>query len=916
MTDTEPRAVQATQTADGITTITISRPHRKNAVDGATAKKLAEAVLAFENDETQKVCILYGDHGTFCAGFDLHEVAKYNSGEETAGYRGPTVDPAHGVNGRNYGPMGPSRMQVKKPVISAVSGYAVAGGLELSLIGDIRIAEEDAVFGVFCRRFGVPLIDGGTVRLQAIIGLGRAMDMILTGRAVKADEALQFGLANRVVPKGQALTEATKIAKQLLTFPQECMNVDRSSCYYSLYNATSFQDALRNEYENGVKVVNTESVKGAAAFSSGGVPKLSARVVSEVIAWTGFSMDLPSTDLDGPIEELDSVRNKRDRALQQPRRLCMSDMRCRLCLFNVGEDDMVVARVTDAAVEEFSPEFTFEPMNHIHDSDNHVRIHACGRPCEEKGEPVPFFHVECRKFKQHDVFRVVSTGCFQFEPTVHEQNRRFTRINYLLARRLQDIIQVNLPAEIVHTIAKMLVHECATITNQEQSLGWGQAPRSIRLDSAVYATYSVIDGVRYVKSLTNFPDQGREEYTLLSKEGQTHSRLYIAHDYRGVRAVKLCPSDAPLSGSGPITNCYWRNILDAERIMIYKDGLTVGNITVLRKSGSRSISDDTRWAYLDHPSDILDLQSLDKGLGSDHSTARMASFECNVEGITGYTVVTDGHRTATVHAHRSDEEFRFYAEIDYSWPCGFFIYMPLDKGEYLTEICRRLGEDPHSDETGSGSLVFMTNKGRVTLFGATVSQADTTSFHKLATPSSNGSQVYINEWTYDNVDQVRYIAFSNDIPSQEEIPIPSCLAPEFPNACTKTNGPWFTSSCSMKGISKITLCRDSSLAHKAIIGMLVEYSDGHRESLGRFRFDKTLEKFCLDSNTDLYVGSGRNIWDFLYVEQIVTSPRHEKAHLRWMKLPRDGTLEWWNSYQHSILRNTSGEVTNFDGQRL
>ncbi|UZP38062.1 hypothetical protein NXS19_005878 [Fusarium pseudograminearum] len=296
----------------------------------------------------------------------------------------------------------------------------------------------------------------------------------------------------------------------------------------------------------------------------------------------------------------------------------------------------------------------------------------------------------------------------------------------------------------------------------------------------------------------------------------------------------------------------------------------------------------------------MDLQSSDKGLGADHSTVRMTSFDCNVEGITGYTVVTDGHRTATVHAHRSDEDFRFYAEIDYSWPCGFFIYMPLDKGEYLTEICRRLGEDPHSDETGSGSLVFLTNKGRVTLFGATLSRSDTTSFHKLATPPSN----------------VRYIAFNDAIPSQEELPIPACLVPDFPSACTRTNGPWFTSACSIKGISEITLCRDSSLAHKAIIGMLVEYSNGHRECLGRFRFDKTLEKLRLDFNTDLYVGSSRNIWDFLYVEQILTSPRYEKAHLRWMKLPRDGILEWWNSYQHSILRSTSGEVTNLDSQGL
>ncbi|KAI0468804.1 ClpP/crotonase-like domain-containing protein [Xylaria cf. heliscus] len=267
MADAEPQAVQVNKTADGITTITINRPHRRNAIDGPTGRKLTEAVIAFEDDPEQKVCVLYGDHGMFCAGFDLHEVAKY--GAANTEYTGPIIDPAHHVQGRNIGPIGPSRMQVKKPIISAVAGYAVAGGLELSLIGDIRVAEEDAVFGVFCRRFGVPLIDGGTVRLQAIVGLGRALDMILTGRGVQAQEALQMGLANRVVPKGQALAEATKIAKQLLTFPQLCMNVDRANCYYSVFNASSFEDALNNEFENGIKVITTESIAGAAKFSGG-----------------------------------------------------------------------------------------------------------------------------------------------------------------------------------------------------------------------------------------------------------------------------------------------------------------------------------------------------------------------------------------------------------------------------------------------------------------------------------------------------------------------------------------------------------------------------------------------------------------------------------------------------------------------
>jgi enoyl-CoA hydratase/carnithine racemase len=267
MAATEPEAVQVSKTSDGITTITIKRHHRRNAVDGPTARKLADAFLAFEDDASQKVCVFHGAHGTFCAGFDLHELAK--STFDSHEYTGPVVDPSHRVAGRNLGPMGPSRMQIKKPVISAVSGHAVAGGLELSLLGDMRVAEEDAVFGVFCRRWGVPLLDGGTVRLQAVVGLGRALDMILTGRPVPASEALQMGLANRVVPRGQALAAATDIARQLLVFPQACMNVDRTNCYYTAYDASSFQDAMRNEFEEGVKVVKTESIKGAAKFRGG-----------------------------------------------------------------------------------------------------------------------------------------------------------------------------------------------------------------------------------------------------------------------------------------------------------------------------------------------------------------------------------------------------------------------------------------------------------------------------------------------------------------------------------------------------------------------------------------------------------------------------------------------------------------------
>ncbi|KJZ73727.1 hypothetical protein HIM_06845 [Hirsutella minnesotensis 3608] len=245
---------------DGITTITINRPRARNAVNSATAHLLTRAFTSFENDDSQKVCVFSGV-GNFCAGYDLHQVAQTTSGQ-------PLAEPVDAVNGAP-GPMGPSRMALSKPVVAAVSGHAVAGGLELSLLADIRVADSTAVFGVFCRRFGVPLIDGGTVRLQKVVGLGRAMDMILTGRPVGADEALSFGLVNYVVAEGAALSAAMDLARSLLVFPQKCMSADLVSTHYSAYDARSLEDALRFEFDNGSRVIQEESVQGATRFHNG-----------------------------------------------------------------------------------------------------------------------------------------------------------------------------------------------------------------------------------------------------------------------------------------------------------------------------------------------------------------------------------------------------------------------------------------------------------------------------------------------------------------------------------------------------------------------------------------------------------------------------------------------------------------------
>jgi enoyl-CoA hydratase/carnithine racemase len=262
--DAEPHAVEVTYPEDGITVITINREKRRNAVDAATATKLYNAIVAYEEDPKAKVAIFRGANGTFCAGYDLHTVGDAGNSASLSS-NSPSLD----ANERSQGPMGPSRLHIKKPIIAAVSGYAVAGGLELSLLGDFRVAEEDAVFGVFCRRWGVPLLDGGTVRLQAVVGLGRAQDMILTGRPVDAREALSMGLANRVVPKGQSLDEAMKIAQQLLKFPWRCMNADRLSCYHAAFDAKSMEEALKFEFDNGLPVLEAESIAGAGRFSKG-----------------------------------------------------------------------------------------------------------------------------------------------------------------------------------------------------------------------------------------------------------------------------------------------------------------------------------------------------------------------------------------------------------------------------------------------------------------------------------------------------------------------------------------------------------------------------------------------------------------------------------------------------------------------
>jgi enoyl-CoA hydratase/carnithine racemase len=234
-----------------VSTVSLCRPERRNAVDRATAHALNDAFRAFDADDDAAVAVLYGEGGTFCAGADL----------QAAG-----TDAGNRVEADGDGPMGPTRMRLSKPVIAAVEGHAVAGGLELALWCDLRVASEEALLGVFCRRWGVPLIDGGTVRLPRLIGRGRALDLVLTGRPVDAREALAIGLVDRVVPSGQALAAAQELAGALAAFPQRCLREDRMSLLES--EGLLESDALAVEFRHGLASL-AEAATGIERFRSG-----------------------------------------------------------------------------------------------------------------------------------------------------------------------------------------------------------------------------------------------------------------------------------------------------------------------------------------------------------------------------------------------------------------------------------------------------------------------------------------------------------------------------------------------------------------------------------------------------------------------------------------------------------------------
>ncbi|RBR03810.1 uncharacterized protein FIESC28_11681 [Fusarium coffeatum] len=570
---------------------------------------------------------------------------------------------------------------------------------------------------------------------------------------------------------------------------------------------------------------------------------------------------------------------------------CMADTRCRLCQFELEEGDLVVAHIGGLR---FSLEFNLRMSDTISDDFEWINLHTCARPrCMLEGRRVPFFHNDCLDFRLYDISdALIVAGDYAFDPPAHERNRRSRRIKSLLAPKLRDELQIRLPVETLMAIAGFLVCEYAVITTETQSLGTDVSDMTVDIAQDVYVSYTTIEGLRYVKSIGNTaPKLCNEDQTgLLSKQGES--------------------VDASLAGPTPIVKSWWRTIsipCDVDNITIKFDGLKVRGILIHNETIPDGTSNYVGWVSPEHPNNVIDITTFDQ-VNTFSERLMMTFFNCNTNGITGYTAVTSGISVTMIHARENDST-GFYADMDAAFSRDFFIYMPLDKGEYVTEICRRYALA--AGDRISACLVFITNKGRNTLFGTSGPPESCLALDRILTPAPNGTQIWFNDSTSVYPKSLRYLAVDGLAPPVQR-PFPPSLIPNPPYFWTHNTESWFVSSCSMEGIVDMTICRDTAFDHRPITGILLEYENGHRECLGQFRFDKTLKKMPVQHTRDLYISSLRTTRSYLYVADITTSPPHGYGGLSWMQVSRYGTLEWWSSFHHSIVRYTSitGQLTN------
>ncbi|RSL62658.1 hypothetical protein CEP54_005590 [Fusarium duplospermum] len=608
-----------------------------------------------------------------------------------------------------------------------------------------------------------------------------------------------------------------------------------------------------------------------------------------------------------PYPPLPDTPRTADKSIIDEPPIYYASKRCRLCQFSLRGGDFVVTRTVnnvanisdtnlilcaEIAHERFSPEFALRTNFR---STNAVRL----------------FHSFCVKFKHFiitDDFLAVTEHSIGLSEL--EERQRLKRIQHLLAPKISNLLSAKLPFEVMTMISSYLVRESAMITAKHQSMFSQSSDITVDLSKDVYASYSVLDGVRYVKSLRNLDTDQRGEYrrVLNAKEKSTIGKIRICEDHLGIRFVQFLPPNGS-SSKVPVVKGWWRDISPSRgsgdtsqvkfsTIRVESDGIKLRRITDTFDEYAKLKNPHVTWPSPDYPSNKIDL--ISDNYIVQHFTVsrnvRMTYFDCNAPGVTGYTMVSQGHWVSTIHAHGKGDDSDFYKELDACFGDQVVVYMPVDQGEYITDIQRRwMGRLRGS----FFDLTFKTNRGRQTIFGSENGPLMVLLVDTILRPSQQGSRIYFNKVGPENETSVRFIACDEPFkpPIQRWLPprpAPTITDPPFLNL---DKNPWFASRCNLEGVKEVTLCRDVSLSHRPVIGILVQYTDGHRECLGQFRFDRSLETIQADQSGGLHIDLQEiEDEDSMYVVDVRGFPLGDPSvcpgNESWVEAPWSGTLEW------------------------
>ncbi|EXK78195.1 hypothetical protein FOQG_17119 [Fusarium oxysporum f. sp. raphani 54005] len=584
---------------------------------------------------------------------------------------------------------------------------------------------------------------------------------------------------------------------------------------------------------------------------------------------------------------------------------CITQARCRLCQFLLEDGEPIVADIGDEGV---SCEFSFHRRTTFYDDELDIKLHMClADECRSRTKAIVCFHTSCHEFRFYAITpEFLAATHYAFPPPLTEEHRRTQYIRQALTYKLQQakLWPRELPTELWAMVAGLLLQDCATLTAQEQVDGCNSdsaADITFDLNQPVYATYVKIDGRSYIKTLGNKTRnkiKGEISVRLstpIIQDGDADKDMFVAEDHLGIRRIFfVSPKHVEQWCRAPpsVPGAWWKHIsqYNIPSTMVFKtDGFKIRDIEGLQKG-----SPVWQLPVSITPS-VIDLLTLETPKECPNGL-RMRFFDCNAPDILGYFVATDGARTFSILSHKQGQQVdtSLFKEIDS--PICFWMYMPISKGEYLTDICRRAGRLILQIETVG--LTFTTNRGRTAVFGL-YGHAGVDS-RRIAALPPKPSRVYYNQPGASGTLNVDVIALENSGTTAQDN-IPSMPVSVSPCPYTQSNEIWVHTSCSMRRLTGIQPCIDASASHQPVIGMLLYYHDGHRESIGQFRLDWSIEPFAVGETDKLYISGKRTKKNWGYVANVTTQAPLDRAEGRWLDVAQVGALEWWFSSRHSVL---------------